>query len=75
MNSIKPARGLLARAPLAMAIALAVLSAPAAQAFEFEKGGLTGSLDTTISYGISVRMQDQEESLIGKVQFDPALCF
>ena len=75
MNPIKPARGLFARAPLATAIALAVLSAPAAQAFEFEKGGLTGSLDTTISYGISVRMQDQEESLIGKVQFDPALCF
>ena len=75
MKSIKPARGLLARAPLATAIALAVLSIPAAQAFEFEKGGLTGSLDTTISYGVSVRMQDREDSLIGKAQFDPAICF
>ena len=74
MNSIKPARGLLARAPLATAIALAVLSAPAAQAFEFEKGGLTGSLDTTISYGISVRTEDADPDLIGKSNFDPALC-
>ena len=58
MNSIKPVRGLLARAPLATAVAVALLAAPAAQAFEFQKGGLTGSLDTTVSYGISVRTED-----------------
>ena len=74
MNSIKPARGLLARAPLATAIALAVLSAPAAQAFEFEKGGLTGSLDTQISYGISVRTEDADPNLVGKAHYNPLIC-
>jgi len=70
-------RGLLARAPLASAVAVALLSAPAAQAFEFtnDSGTLTGSLDTTVSYGISVRTQDADPDLIGKVQFDPTLCF
>ncbi len=75
MKSNNPVRGLLSRAPLASAVALALLSAPAAQAFEFEKGGLTGSLDTTISYGISVRTQDADPDLIGKAHFNPALCF
>ena len=67
-------RGLLARAPLASAIAFALLAAPAVQAFDFEKGGLTGSLDTTISYGISVRTQDPAVDLIGKAHFNPAIC-
>ena len=75
MKSTKPVRGLLARAPLATAVAVALLSASAAQAFEFEKGGLTGSLDTTISYGISVRTEDADPDLIGKAHFNPALCF
>jgi hypothetical protein len=75
MKSIKPVRGLLARAPLATAVAVALLAAPAAQAFEFEKGGITGSLDTTISYGISVRTEDADPDLIGKAHFDPAICF
>src|SRR4249920_112344 len=66
--------GLLARAPLASAVAAALLIAPAAQAFEFEHGGLTGSLDTTISYGISVRTQDIDPNLIGKAHYNPALC-
>ena len=72
MKSTNTVRGLLARAPLATAVAVALLAAPAAQAFEFQKGGLTGSLDTTVSYGISVRTEDQDEDLIGKAQFDPA---
>lgn len=74
MKSIKPLRGLLARAPLATAVAVALLSAPAAQAFEFEKGGLTGSLDTTISYGISVRTEDVDTDLVGKAYYNPLLC-
>ena len=74
MKSIKPVRGLLARAPLATAVAVALLAAPAAQAFEFEKGGLTGSLDTTVSYGISVRTEKPDPNLIGKAHFNPALC-
>ena len=75
MKSNHLVRGLLARAPLASAVAFALLAAPAAQAFDFEKGELTGSFDTTISYGISVRTEDADSDLIGKAQFDPTLCF
>ena len=74
MKSTHTARGLLNRAPLAAAVAFALLSAPAAQAFEFEKGGLTGSLDTTISYGVSIRTEEADPDLIGKAYFNPALC-
>jgi hypothetical protein len=65
----------MARAPLATAVAVALLAAaPAAHAFEFQNGGLTGSLDTTVSYGISVRTEDADPDLIGKSYFNPALC-
>jgi hypothetical protein len=74
MKSKNTVRSLLTRAPLATAIAVGLLAAPAAQAFEFQKGGLTGSLDTTVSYGISVRTQDQDPDLIGKAFFNPLLC-
>jgi hypothetical protein len=60
------------RAPLAMAVAVA-LAAPAAHAIDFSRGELTGTLDTTVSYGVSVRMQDRDDNLIGKAQFDPTL--
>ena len=43
MKSKNNARGLIARAPLATAIAVGLLAAPAAQAFEFQSGGLTGA--------------------------------
>ncbi|KFN42503.1 hypothetical protein N789_12755 [Arenimonas oryziterrae DSM 21050 = YC6267] len=59
---------------MAAAVAVALLTAPAAQAFEFGKGELTGSLDTTVSYGISVRTEAPNDGLIGKSYFDPALC-
>lgn len=75
MKSTHSARGPLNRAPLAAAVAFALLSASAAQAFEFEKGGLTGSLDTTISYGISVRTEDADPNLIGKSNFNQAICY
>ena len=75
MNSTRTSRGLLSRAPLAAAVAVALLAAPAAQAFEFTKGGLTGSLDTTVSYGYSWRTQDADPDLIGKAHFNPAICF
>ena len=46
----------LRRPLLATAIALALV-APSAHAFEFAWGGeWTGSLDTTISYGVSQRL-------------------
>lgn len=60
------------RHPLALAVA-ALLLAPAAQAIEFSSGDLTGTLDTTVSFGHSIRMQDQDDNLIGKAQFNPLL--
>ena len=59
-------------APLALAIAAALL-APAAQAVEFSIGDATANLDTTLSYGASWRMQEQDDDLIGKARFNPAL--
>ncbi len=66
--------GLVARAPLAVAVALGLFVAPGVQAFEFSRGELTGSLDTTVSYGYSWRVQDQDEDLIAKSWFNPLLC-
>ncbi|MCK7595101.1 DUF1302 domain-containing protein [Pseudomarimonas salicorniae] len=60
------------RAPLALAIA-AGLIAPAAQAFEFELGAARGSIDTTVSYGVTTRMEDRDDNLVGKAFFNPAL--
>ena len=67
-------RGQIARARLASAVAFGLLMAPAAHAFEFSKGELSGSFDTTVSYGYSWRVEDQDEDLIAKSWFDPLLC-
>jgi hypothetical protein len=63
------------RAPLALAVAgaLSLIATPEARAFEFSNGNLSGSFDTTVSYGLSVRMEDRDDDLIGKAQFDPTL--
>jgi hypothetical protein len=47
------------------ALALAVLLATPAHAFQFSEGDLTGSLDTTLSYGSVWRVKDQDPHLIG----------
>jgi len=65
--------GLLARAPLATAVAIALLAAPAVQAFEFENGELVGSWDTTVSYGISIRMDEIDPNLLGKATINPLI--
>lgn len=69
-----PLRGRRARAPLAAAVAVALLAAPAAQAIEFQRGELSGSFDTTVSYGYSWRVQKPDDNLIAKSWFDPLLC-
>lgn len=63
------------RAPLALAVAgaLAAFVAPRAEAIEFSRGELSGSFDTTITYGISARMQERDDDLVGKAQFTPTL--
>ena len=49
-----------------LAIALALASAGPAFAFQFQyDNGITGSLDTTLSYGISVRAGSRDSNLIG----------
>ncbi len=60
------------RAPLALAIAgvIAMACQPAA-AFDFSRGELSGSLDTTVSFGASWRAQDQADDLIAKAHFNP----
>ena len=39
--------------------------APPAQAVDFSSGALTGSWDTTISYGMAFRIQDSDCNQIG----------
>ena len=54
----------------ALALALVVATAPSAHAFEFgttsadEPGSVTGSFDTTISLGASMRMSDRDPALV-----------
>jgi hypothetical protein len=57
---------------LAVAGALVALGAPA-HAIDFTRGELSGSFDTTLSYGASVRMEERDDDLIGKAQFNPAI--
>ena len=63
-----------ARAPLALAVVGALaLGAQSASAFEFSNGEFTGSINTTLSYGASMRMQDRDDNLLAKSHFDPTL--
>ena len=70
---MKKIQGLVHRSPLAAAVAIGLFTAPMAQAFEFEKGELKGSLDTTVSYGISIRAEDPAEGLIAKATINPLI--
>jgi Protein of unknown function (DUF1302) len=73
MTTQRYTNGRKARAPLAMAVAFALLSAPAAHAFDFEKGELTGSLDTTVTVGHSWRIEDIDQDLIGISNVNPLI--
>jgi hypothetical protein len=68
----KPRSGL---RPIAAAVAFALGAAaivPAAQAFEFgNQDGLHGTVNTTVTYGVSWRVASQDPDLIGKAQFNP----
>ncbi|GAB2669297.1 DUF1302 domain-containing protein [Arenimonas aestuarii] len=74
MKKLHANHGRVARARLAAAVAAGLLMAPAAQAIEFSRGELQGSFDTTVSYGYSWRVEEQDPNLIGKSWFDPLLC-
>lgn len=64
---IRSQRRVLALSTLAASVALALMAAPKAHAFEFTSasGEVTGSFDTTLSIGGLWRMQDRDRSLIG----------
>lgn len=61
--------------PLSVAVALALGGAVLpAQAFEFgEQDGFHGTVNTTVTYGVSWRVASPDDDLIGKAQFNPAI--
>lgn len=68
-KNIKTARGL-QRSRLSIAISGALLlgvmgATDNAQALEFDFGDWTANLDTTITYGIGIRVQERDEDLVG----------
>jgi hypothetical protein len=49
-----------------LALAAVLYCATSAQAFQFKtENGISGSFDTTVSYGVSIRAKDPDASLIG----------
>ncbi|MBB5207590.1 DUF1302 domain-containing protein [Chiayiivirga flava] len=62
------------RAPLALAVVGALaLTAQSASAIEFGEGDFSGSFNTTLSYGASMRVQERDDNLIAKSHFDPTI--
>lgn len=57
---------------LAAAIALA-LAAPAAHALDLSTEETEIRLDTTLSYGIGIRVADRKDNLVAKSHFDPLI--
>ena len=80
-RSLRPRRAFV---PIALAAGAAVLGGlvetPPAGAVEFGNGGLRGSVDTTISQGLTFRVEDRDETLAGKtnsndgnLNYDPGI--
>lgn len=59
------------RTGLSLAVAVAGMLAADAGAVSFQKGELSGSWDTTLSYGASWRVEDRDEENIGKANNNP----
>lgn len=68
-------RSILRRSRLARAVSAVLLGAVAApaMAFEYSNGDFRMNVDSTLSYGLSWRVEDQDPSLIGKAQFNPLI--
>ncbi len=63
------------RGTLGTAISLALItlvSAPV-QAIEFSSGDWSGTIDTTLSYGASMRVQERDDELIGLANINPLI--
>ena len=69
-----PRQGL-RRGALGSAISLALISFVAApvQAIEFNSGDWSGTIDTTLSYGASMRVQERDPELIGLANLNPLI--
>ena len=50
---------------LCLALDMSGLGSPQAYAFDISKGAMKGNLDTTVSTGISLRVEDRDNDLIG----------
>lgn len=50
-----------------------LLLAPQAFAADFQWGEVSGSFDTTLSYGIQFRAEDRDPDLVGKIHLNPAV--
>jgi hypothetical protein len=57
--------------PAALALALTASVSTTAQAIEFSSGELTGSFDTTVSYGAIWRASDLDTDNVGKAYWNP----
>lgn len=57
----------------ALAAVLAGVLASPAGGVEFQDGELSGNFDTTVSYGLSVRVEERDDNQIGKANLNPAL--
>ena len=68
MNRPSTARRVL---PAALALALTASVSTTAQAIEFSSGELTGSFDTTVSYGAIWRASDLDTDNVGKAYWNP----
>jgi hypothetical protein len=53
------------RLGVVLSVLLAMLLGTPAAAFQFSLGEVNGSLDSTLSYGLSWRLDDQDQSIIG----------
>ena len=57
---------------MAITVALAGYAAAPAQAFEFgESDGLHGTVNTTLSYGVDVRVADPSDQIVAKSYYNP----
>jgi hypothetical protein len=69
---VRPGRSPLLRAPMALAVGAALL-AGSASAAEFSRGDFSATIDTTVTYGASWRVEDRDDRLVGKANLDPTL--
>lgn len=69
---VRPGRLIALRAPLALAVGAALLAGTASAA-DFRRGDFSMSIDTTLTYGASWRVEDRDDRLVGKANLDPTI--